>query len=610
MAVRSVGRTRCPVAAVCARLLGLVVVLGSAAMLAACGGAGPPRTGMSEAAAAAAPPRTGVSDAAAVAGVKKCRYFRVVRIKHGRRVHVRVKKCVRVRSKACKVTWSKQKRRGKVVIRKHNPVWVAKVSCPKAEKKTGGGGGPGGAGKFPLKVSSNGRFLETANNQPFLMVGDTNWGLIQNYSTRNAEAYLADRASQGFNALLATLTCVVYDSCTNSNGYAYNDSGDSYNLAPFTSGTDPTTYDISTPNSAYFAKAHAIVAQAKADGIEMILNPLSTDNCNTDSWMQMLRNNGNGTTGSSNADYQYGAYLGTTFADLNNVMWLSGNDFPCNTTTADNNDVLAVVNGIKSTDPGAFQTGEIGACPLSGYNCADSSGGSYSAETASWAAVVDLNGAYTYGPAYKTVRAAYGDPGTQPAFLLESNYEDGNFSPVIDTCVNIRDCRLQEWWTMTSGATGQLYGNWDCINMDNSSLNLTTCDSPAAAELKLQTDLLNTIHWQDLVPDSNGAGHLITSGGGTCPASGSIVAVDCVTAALTSDATLGLIYDPTGNTITVALSKMAAGKSTTARWFDPTNGTFSSIVGSPFADSGTHSFATPGTNSARDTDWVLVLQAP
>jgi Putative collagen-binding domain of a collagenase len=48
--------------------------------------------------------------------------------------------------------------------------------------------------------------------------------------------------------------------------------------------------------------------------------------------------------------------------------------------------------------------------------------------------------------------------------------------------------------------------------------------------------------------------------------------------------------------------------STTARWFDPTNGTFTSISGSPFANTGSHSFTPPGNNSAGDADWVLVLQ--
>jgi hypothetical protein len=47
----------------------------------------------------------------------------------------------------------------------------------------------------------------------------------------------------------------------------------------------------------------------------------------------------------------------------------------------------------------------------------------------------------------------------------------------------------------------------------------------------------------------------------------------------------------------------------TVRWFDPTNGTYQAISGSPFTNSGSRQFTTPGTNSGGDQDWVLVLEA-
>jgi hypothetical protein len=46
----------------------------------------------------------------------------------------------------------------------------------------------------------------------------------------------------------------------------------------------------------------------------------------------------------------------------------------------------------------------------------------------------------------------------------------------------------------------------------------------------------------------------------------------------------------------------------TARWYDPTNGIFSTISGSPFANSGSRNFTPPRKNSAGDGDWVLVLE--
>jgi hypothetical protein len=46
-----------------------------------------------------------------------------------------------------------------------------------------------------------------------------------------------------------------------------------------------------------------------------------------------------------------------------------------------------------------------------------------------------------------------------------------------------------------------------------------------------------------------------------------------------------------------------------AQWFDPSAGSCRSIAGSPFANSGSHSFATPVNDSDGDADWLLVLEA-
>jgi hypothetical protein len=44
----------------------------------------------------------------------------------------------------------------------------------------------------------------------------------------------------------------------------------------------------------------------------------------------------------------------------------------------------------------------------------------------------------------------------------------------------------------------------------------------------------------------------------------------------------------------------------TVHWYDPTAGTLMT-VGGTLANSGTHAFSTPGTNSSGTSDWVLDL---
>jgi hypothetical protein len=46
----------------------------------------------------------------------------------------------------------------------------------------------------------------------------------------------------------------------------------------------------------------------------------------------------------------------------------------------------------------------------------------------------------------------------------------------------------------------------------------------------------------------------------------------------------------------------------TVQWFDPTNGTYSPVSGSPFANSGTQTFTPATFNSQSDGDWVMLFQ--
>lgn len=70
---------------------------------------------------------------------------------------------------------------------------------------------------------------------------------------------------------------------------------------------------------------------------------------------------------------------------------------------------------------------------------------------------------------------------------------------------------------------------------------------------------------------------------------------------------LAITYTPVATTLTVNMANFP--NPMTASWYDPTTGNSTAIAGSPFANSGAHSFTTPGTAHSDGTnDWVLVLQ--
>jgi hypothetical protein len=67
-----------------------------------------------------------------------------------------------------------------------------------------------------------------------------------------------------------------------------------------------------------------------------------------------------------------------------------------------------------------------------------------------------------------------------------------------------------------------------------------------------------------------------------------------------------IAYMPSMRTISVDMSKLSG--TAAARWYDPTNGEYIAVDGSPFANTGIRQFTPPGKNHDGDGDWVLLLE--
>ena len=324
---------------------------------------------------------------------------------------------------------------------------------------------------LPLKSSANGRYLVGQNNVAFLMLGDSPQAMMANLSTSDMATYMANRQARGFNTILVDALVDAYGR-GNANGTTYD------GIPPFTNGSSPSDYDLSTPNETYFARLDSLVSAAASYGLVVMLNPIETGG-----WLTTLENNG------PTKAFNYGAFLGSRYKDSPNILWESGNDFQTwNTSSTDNNLVHQVMAGIASADPNHLQTIELN------YN------ESYSnQDETTLGATLTLDAAYTYTETYDRVLSAYNSSPTMPAFMVESNYEyennTGGFSGLTDPFI----LREQEYWTMTSGATGQLYGNkyiWPFASGWQSYL-----DSPGTLELAYVNKLFNSMAWWNLVPD-------------------------------------------------------------------------------------------------------------
>jgi hypothetical protein len=325
-----------------------------------------------------------------------------------------------------------------------------------------------------------------------------------------------------------------------------------------------------------------MIKLANQNGLLVLLDPIETGG-----WLSTLENNG------LTKAFDYGVFLGRRYKSFDNIVWLSGNDFQSwNTSRNDNNLIKQVMVGIASTNTKHLQTIELSA-PASYSN----------QDHATLDSLLRLDAAYTYYETYDVVLQAYNSFPTMPTFLVEANYEYENNTGQAFGSPGI--LRREAYWTLLSGAGGgYVYGSrytWTCTWISDYNL-----DSPGVAQLQYAAALFSSRKWWKLAPDLDHtvvtAGYGVYNGGNVAIGSGSYV-----TTARASDGSLIISYSPGSTKLSVDMAKLN-GKAT-ARWFDPSNGVFSTIPGSPFANSGTQLFTTPGMTADGDRDWVLLLEA-
>ena len=295
------------------------------------------------------------------------------------------------------------------------------------------------------------------------------------------------------NALWVNLLCDSYTAC-NSDGTTFD------GIAPFT-----TPGDLSTPNPAYFDRAEEMLQAAAAKNMVVLLDPIETGG-----WLSVLDDNGEAKARA------YGRFLGTRFKDQPNIIWMSGNDFQSWRDPSQNKLVRAVMRGLAETDPNHIQTIE-----LDYYVSA-------SLEDAALRPLLGLDAVYTYRPTYAEELTEYKRAAFAPTFLVEANYEfEHNGGTDGGTTQNLR---RQEWWTATSGTTGQLYGSAYSWRLQGDWAD--NLDTVGIQQLSYVKQLLEPRKWYDLVPDR--AHQVLTKGFGKFSKDDPIPDDTYATAALTT----------------------------------------------------------------------------
>ncbi len=402
------------------------------------------------------------------------------------------------------------------------------------------------AAQYPLKLSIDNRHLEDQAGIPFFINGDTPWSLIVGLTKAEAEVYLEDRRSRGFNAIVVNLIEHKFGGPANRDGEL-----------PFSNGNIFTE-----PNEAYFQHADWVINKAAEKGLLVVLTPVYIGyKCDIEGWCQeMLATSLNDLQG-------YGNYIGNRYKDNDNIIWMHGGDAAAADWGALAH-VNAVADGVRQADPDNLFTAHCKRWQ-SAIDCYN--------ET--W---LQINNTYSDCDASaNATKTDYLRSPVIPFFYSEGRYEGDGSSQVCH--------RSQAYWSALGGSTGHFFGNnpiWLFASGWQQALN-----APGSQSMTHFGALFASRPWTKLVPDYN---ETIVSGN-----RGNISTADYIMAASASDGSVILAYMPIGRTITVDLTHITA-TSAEAWWYNPTTGSAQSIGN--FATIGLQDFTPPDSN-----DWVLVI---
>ncbi|MBB3111054.1 hypothetical protein FHS18_003122 [Paenibacillus phyllosphaerae] len=423
-----------------------------------------------------------------------------------------------------------------------------------------------------LRVSADGRRLTTADGQPFFWLGDTAWELFHKLLREEAEHYLRQRESLGFNVVQAVALAEL-------DGL---EEGNAYGRTPLLM-NDAGAYDPSLPDTSgysYWDHMDYIIEQAAELGIYVALLPTWGDKFN------VKHGKGPVIFTPSNAR-QYGKWLGARYRDCPNIIWVLGGDRPM-----EEYEHFAIIRGMAE----GLKEGDGGAHLMS-FHPAGARSSSLNVHREAW---LDFNMIQSgHGEReitnYARVQADYRLMPAKPTLDGEPCYEDIpiGFDPR-NGYFDASDVRRAAYYAVFSGALGHTYGHHSVWSMTREGGGAEflygwqeALHRPGAAQMQHLRALMEAYSECGMAPDDSvlasnleGANRMVAMKGERC----------------------ALVYSPNGVEITVS-ADIFCGERMAAAWYDPRTGIYREA--GDYAEEGTANFRPP--TSGRGQDWVLAM---
>lgn len=424
---------------------------------------------------------------------------------------------------------------------------------------------------WPLRISSQGLYLEDQAGRPFQPIVDAGWEVVTQISTEDAVTYIENRRVKGFNAVEIRAIGKFQSGAPNN----------FYGAAPFTNGIN----DWSVRNETYWTKVDAVVSALKQRKMLAVMFPAYLGfNC--------LAAQGvcpNMTAQTNAAMSSYGAWIGARYAApaYGNVLWMIGGDTDAVNTTNAQARCDNVVSGVRSGFSGALFSAEPANGQIAGID--------------SYTGNCDINGVYEYTSMQSKVQTAY--QANKIFMLQEGRYENEHSTTSLS---QIADMLITLLGGGLGGATFGCCPLWSFQAQagfcDAATAPFNTwqnaMDSPGSVAVGNIGKLMRSRRWWKMVPDY--ANTVVTSAKGTGDtyhatareAAGQTVMVWC------------------GNTnqVTVAMTQIS-GSSAQAWWWNPATNAATSI--GTFNTTGSQNFTPPAASRVLVIDDVAAaLAAP
>jgi hypothetical protein len=447
---------------------------------------------------------------------------------------------------------------------------------------------------FPLKISSNHRYLVDQDNKPFPVLGRTAWFIISQ-PENGYKKFLDNTIEHGHNSIEMS----VITHWPMGNHAPFNGRGD-LPFAKRLNGLDwdgKLTYqdidtegpDLLMPNEKYWSFVDDFLSYCEEKGILVFMFPgyVGYDGAEQ-GWMRELVANG------ARRTEAYGAWIANRYRNRKNIVWMLLGDMGA-FNAGQKNAEAALIKGLKSVNG-----------QQSIFYSAEAHSGQNSADQVDFGNEMTLNGSYTWElkvPVPYIARRAYMHSPAMPSYLLEEPYDEegpdgNNYNPNATQPV-----RRFQWWGWLSTIGGYISGNgyvWQFVDpVWQQHLN-----TQAALDMSRLNSFIQSIEWWKLVPSGLGGMKTLITDQNNVDTSTTYVA-----AAAASDGSILVAYIPPAHRANITVNMTALNGKSYANWFDPTNGVYKAIKSSPFDNRQNQIFSPPGKNSSGQTDWVLVIQS-